>query len=146
MSKNDNDLLERKVSELDDATDKLPDLVRALQTLRGVIQQRVGVKDPAQAAELIQELGEVEAAFKRRDPRAIQLLDQLAAKIKKILEEPEPTPEGMKCTGKTKDGKPCGFVFTNEFTCPVCGLPRHITKRTGGHGGSGIKTSSGLML
>ena len=92
---------------LDQATDRLPDTIRLLLSIRGAINARIQPVEPERAAQLQKMLSETEEAFQENPALGMQALVKLAENVTDALKEVE---------SKAAQGVPC----------PVCGheLPR----------------------
>ncbi len=133
LEKGDRAALEGKVNELGKAIDHLPQIVKALVNMFLAIQQDIRPRDPVQAANLMDELDEVEAALRTNSPQANSKLNQFTAKLSVAIDQagpgvPEPGKKTVQCHGKEvpEGGK-----------CPICGTPAGVLK--------GRTTDSGPM-
>lgn len=121
--------LEKKVRELDAATDSLPDAVKVFVAMRGAIMMRVQPLDPAEAASMQEELDAIEELFKANNPGAPRRMEALVMRITRAIQESEgKRPGGFRCSN-------CGGeVPSGQRNCPGCGedtwIPR--SKTTGG--------------
>ena len=99
--------LQTAFDALDQATDRLPDTIRLLLSIRGAIMARIQPADPERAAQLQKMLSETEEAFQKNPILGRLALVRLAASVAEALKEVE---------SKAAQGVPC----------PVCGheLPR----------------------
>jgi ribosomal protein L40E len=113
--------LDRKVAELDRATDHFPQLAQMLLNMFMAIQSRLSRADPVQAASLLGELEEVEAALKTNDPQAQNKLNRFAAKLAVATDQAGPITDDL--TKKTQKCSVCGAEFpTGAAKCPKCGF------------------------
>jgi molecular chaperone DnaK (HSP70) len=129
LSENNRALLEKKVKELDAATDALPDAVKVFIAMRGAIMMRIQPTDPAEAAGLLEELDAIEELFKSNNPAAPRRMEAFAARITKAIQDGEgKRPGGFRCSNCN------GEVPSGQRNCPACGedtwIPR--SKTTGG--------------
>jgi hypothetical protein len=105
--------LPEKVKALGEATDNFPDAVKIFLGLRGAIQGRIHQIDPVLAMSLMEDLDEVETAFKERNVAAPTKLNTLAARVTKAIEDVSKR-GGVRCSnGHT--------VPAGERYCPSCG-------------------------
>jgi len=103
----DTGALQTAFDALDQATDRLPDTIRLLLSIRGAITARIQPVEPERAAQLQKLLSETEEAFQKNPALGMLALVSLAKNVAEALKEVE---------SKAAQGVPC----------PVCGheLPR----------------------
>jgi methionyl-tRNA synthetase len=113
IKKGNKAVLERKVAELDEATEKLPDVVSVLLRIQMLIHGRIQPVDPATAGRLMQEIGEIERAFKTDDPQQEKKFAAYMEKVANALKAAEGAqPKARKCSV-------CGSaVPAGERFCP----------------------------
>ena len=125
LESGDKTRLEEKVKALDRATDNLPQAARLFVNMFMSIQSRIRPVDPVQAANLMDELDEVEAAAKANSPQLQNKIAQFAAKLAVAIDQvggadPELAKKPMECSN-------CGAkIPADAVKCPKCGLPRGI--------------------
>ena len=83
----DRTALEQKVKEIDEATDHLPRMAQLLVNRFMSIQNCVAQVDPVLAANLMDELDEVEAALKSNNPQAQNKLNRFDVKLNIALDQ-----------------------------------------------------------
>jgi hypothetical protein len=98
LHKGNQKALEEKVRTLDEATDRIPEAIRVFLALRAAINGRIHPVDPVLAMTLMEDLDDVETAFKSRNSAAPTKLNVLATKVGKAIEEiSKRQPGGVRC-------------------------------------------------
>lgn len=133
----DRTALEQKVKEIDEATDHLPRMAQLLVNRFMSIQNRVAQVDPVLAANLMDELDEVEAALKSNNPQAQNKLNRFDVKLNIALDQ-----VGGASPGVPRKAQKCQSCQTEipagAAKCPQCGLSATLLEGSSNKGGSGL--------
>jgi len=108
--------LEQKIAALDKATDKIPQVVKLLLSMKAAIVNRIRPHDASAAQELMEELTAAEEELKANPAAAQAKLVRLMARVSEKMTEVE------KRLNKPTRCKKCGAsVPPGERRCPKCG-------------------------
>jgi len=112
----DRKAIAEKVSEFDQATNSLPEILTVILGIRAAINNRVRSIDPARAANLLADVEKLEETFKAGDHAGANgLLNKLCVEVEKATREADRArPSGAKCDR-------CGAELLGNRHCPKCG-------------------------
>jgi len=131
----DRKAIAEKVSEFDQATNSLPEILTVILGIRAAINNRVRSIDPARAANLLADVEKLEETFKAGDHAGANgLLNKLCVEVEKAIREADRArPSGAKCDR-------CGAELLGNRHCPKCGADSWVLhdKASSSSTGSGI--------
>jgi molecular chaperone DnaK len=106
--------LQEAVAALDKATDDLPQAVRAFLALKAAIVSQIQPGDPATAAALMAEVGEIEKGLRGGDMTVLHRLESLFQRVQAAIADAQRRHPGViPC-------KSCGADTQGERYCPAC--------------------------
>lgn len=114
LSRGDQSDLQQRFQALDEATDKLPQIIQALLSIRGAIVARIEPVKPELAQELMAKLGDTQEAFQENALVGMLKLDGVAGEVTQAIKDIE-REQQVPCPG-------CGELLPpGERICPHCG-------------------------
>ncbi len=106
--------LQDAVAALDKATDDLPQAVQAFVALKGAILSQIQPADPAAAASLLAEVGEIERGMRGGNMTVVPRLKSVFEKVKAAIEDARNRRPGIRRC------EICGAEMGGERFCPKC--------------------------
>jgi len=114
LARGDEARLQEAVAALDKATDNLPQAVQAFLALKGAILSQIQPADPAAAASLLAEVGEIERGVRSGNTTVLRRLESVFQKVQAAIQDAQRRRPGVRRC------EICGAEMGGERYCPEC--------------------------